>query len=680
MLKPAQMSKLRVVVLDQYLEDVMREFSKLGNVHILDVKTAADAKNLESVIENKTSGRSAELLGRIYYLLDILGIKEERDFFGSLKKEPRRMPWKSNKSEKQLSKVEELVSEMEKIVLKKSDKLVELGEEKARLAPEKTVLEALSRLSVDSSTLGESRFLYAVAGSIAPQDLDKLEEALKKHLIEYVLKEANKSERIAMVLLTPKAHKQAMDKLLEGLDFQRFVLSPGTASSDLTKISHRLSEIETEKKQLEADLAEAKKKYAEKLFSLREIVQIEKDISDTNSMMAKTKRVYVLEGWVPDKNYSELEKKIEEISHGHAIVKATRPVKGETVPTKLDNPGIFKPFEVLVETFGLPSYKELDPTPILAITFPLFYGLMFGDVGHGLILVLIGLVLAKLAKTSRGVYSLGVIVMTCGIFAMLFGFIYGEMFGMGQEEQLKLLGFKLPLFVKDAAGTALISPLADATHTIEFLKLAILVGVVHVGSGMVLGFINKISEKQYLSALAGPLPKLWLYYGAVYLFMTYWTDFGKWGQNLGTVIMLIPVPLVIILFSEVIQHLPKFDMHHLPTQLGEGGFEVFDTSLIFLSNSISYSRIFALALVHGGLFLALFSVAEPLNALPLVGPLVWLLVIIAGTAGIIALESLIVFLHSLRLHYYEWFTKFYAADGVKFRPFKAERVYTRTEE
>jgi V/A-type H+-transporting ATPase subunit I len=273
------------------------------------------------------------------------------------------------------------------------------------------------------------------------------------------------------------------------------------------------------------------------------------------------------------------------------------------------------------------------------------------------------------------------VVITCGLFAMFFGFMYGEMFGMAQEEQAKLLGgFKIPILLKDAEGKALISPLEDPAHTINFLKLAIFVGVIHVGSGMVMNLINKISERQYLAAVAGPLPKLWLYYGAVYLFMTYWTNFALWGQNMGLVILLILAPLVLILLSEVIKHLPKIDIHHLPTLLGEGGFEVFETSLIFLSNSISYSRIFALALVHGGLFMALFSVAEPLMALPVIGSLIWLLIIFVGTAGILALESLIVFLHSLRLHYYEWFTKFYAADGVKFMPFKVERTYTKTED
>jgi len=145
---------------------------------------------------------------------------------------------------------------------------------------------------------------------------------------------------------------------------------------------------------------------------------------------------------------------------------------------------------------------------------------------------------------------------------------------------------------------------------------------------------------------------------------------------------LIPVPLVLILFTEVIKHLPHVDLKHLPAHLGEGAFEVFDTCLIFLSNSISYSRIFALALVHGGLFLALFSIVQPLREMGLgvLGLVIWFVIILVGTVLVIALESIVVFLHSLRLHYYEWFTKFYGADGIKYAPFKAERTYTRLED
>jgi V/A-type H+-transporting ATPase subunit I len=170
-----------------------------------------------------------------------------------------------------------------------------------------------------------------------------------------------------------------------------------------------------------------------------------------------------------------------------------------------------------------------------------------------------------------------------------------------------------------------------------------------------------------------------LYIGLVYLFINYWTRFDEWGANYLQVIFLIAVPLVMIILGEIIMHLPHFNPKNIGAGLGQGAFEAFDTALIFMSNSISYSRIFALALVHGGLFLALFEIGKVIKELPMVGFLAWLIFVFVGTMGIIALESIIVFLHSLRLHYYEWFTKFYAADGIKFAPFKAERTYTKLE-
>jgi V/A-type H+-transporting ATPase subunit I len=682
MLKPARMSKLRVIVLDQYLEEVVREFSRLGSVQVLDVRNSPeDMKNLEPATENQASAKSSELLGRVYYLIDVLGISEDRDFFGSLKKEPKKIGWRGERSSKQLARAEELISEMEKAVIKKEDAIVRLGEEEASLEPKKRMLEALSRLNVKAGWLGESRFLYLIAGQTTPEELDRLALALEKEGIEHIIKESNHGEKISLLLLTPKSYKQDIDRIIEAFNFDRFVIDQERSTGSLKDVQKRLDEISKEKKHLEKGMEEDKRKYEEKLLALREVVQIEKDIAETSTMTAKTKRVYMLEGWVSDKKLGELRTRIEEASDGHAMIKVVKPKKGEVIPTKFDNPKIFQPFEVLVETFGMPAYKELDPTPILALTFPLFYGLMFGDLGHGLILALLGLMVIKIAKSVKGVRSLGIIILICGLFSMFFGLMYGELFGMGAEVQKETLnGFHLTPLLTYQEGDEILPQINPMEHPIGFLQMAVLIGVIHIGSGMVLALINLVREKKYLPAVAGPLPKIWLYYGLVYLFYTNWIDFTKWGANIPLVILLIPVPLLLIVLSEVIKHLPHLDMRHLPTLLGEGAFEAFDTILNFLSNSISYSRIFALALVHGGLFIALFEVAKLFMAVPFIGGIMWFLVILAGTAGILALESLIVFLHSLRLHYYEWFTKFYAADGAKFVPFKEQRVYTKVEE
>jgi len=223
--------------------------------------------------------------------------------------------------------------------------------------------------------------------------------------------------------------------------------------------------------------------------------------------------------------------------------KIQKPKNNETVPTKFDNPKPVRPFELLVDTFGRPSYKELDPTMIFALTFPLFYGLMFGDVGHGIILAFIGLAFMKLAKTSQGTRNLGIIVLICGLFAILFGFVYGEAFGMGPEKQLefteKVFGkgneFRIPTIYPQGPeghrpGFPEINPIENP---MGFLTIAVLLGSAHIISGLLMNLANKVIQKDYMGAIAGPIPKLWLFIGVVYLFMTFWTDFGKWGENIG---------------------------------------------------------------------------------------------------------------------------------------------------
>lgn len=659
MFKPAPMVKARAIVLEEYIEDVLREFSRLGSVQVRDVKE--NLKDLTPDVKEKTIERCSNLLRRIYYLIDVLDISEERDVFGSLKNIPERILLDKKTSMEYLDDAEKSLSGIEGIVLPAIDEIEKLHEETSLLDSEKFKLQCLKDMGVQVSWLRDSKFLYIVAG--LTDDKEKLTGLLDSVREDFILKEGSgRDGKISLVLATLKENKDKVENILSHVEFERFT---ERKIGNLEELKKRLSGIKDEGKFLQEKLDDTKK-YSNKILVMREIVQIEKNIAELGHVLGKTNSAVVVEGWIPKKRTKELIQAIERSAKGHSVVKIIEPEKDELIPTCLDNPKFIKPFEVITETFGLPGYRELDPTPFLAFTFPLFFGMMFGDAGQGIILVLLGLIIAYSARKNRSVKSLGIIIVVSGIFATFFGFMYGDLFGVGPEEQEKVFGMVI-------LDTRWINPLHSP---MDFLSAALYIGIIQIGTGLVMKFINKISEGEIFNAFLEPLPKLWFYYGSVAVIIIYGLNIKVWISNIQVLALASFIPLTIILLTEIIKHLPHISLKNIPTLLSEGGFEVFDTLILFLSNTISYSRIFALALVHAGLFLALFAVAEMLIEIPFVGIAVYLLVIVLGTIIIMALESLIVFLHSLRLHYYEWFSKFFKATGVKYQPFKAERVYT----
>ena len=225
---------------------------------------------------------------------------------------------------------------------------------------------------------------------------------------------------------------------------------------------------------------------------------------------------------------------------------------------------------------------------------------------------------------------------------IIFGFLYAEVFGVEFEE----LGIHI--------HPILFSPAKDQEL---MLKFAIFIGVAHMGFGMLLNIINKLLEKEKIEALFSAL-KLWIFLGGVYVV------FSGFKTTL----------LYPLLASVALLPLEPIIKERNIKAMGHGLFETFETFLKFLSNTISYGRIFALALVHTGLCLTVLMIADMMPNI-----LLKFAVIGFGGFAVLLMESLIVFLHTLRLHLYEWFSKFYSGEGKEFKPFKFERIYTEVK-
>jgi len=653
------MKKFNVLILDRYLDLAIREIGEFGYAQIIGTDT--EKFKLEEGPDVELYDRILLVLGRINNIINILGINREK----SLK--PISLGVEDKNPEEILEYVENEIEKIENKVLEKYSRPNELTAEEENLKADEYILRILKINNIKPQYLNESEFLYTVAGFMSKKYLNELKNKLEeKFNRKFAIITGDELDgNTLFVILCMKYNSNDLDKILAGIRFERLELK---TKLSLKEIEKRLDKIRKEKHEIISYLDNIRSEYEQRILAMRELIEIEKNNQNIRFMLGKTKRVYVLEGWIPEEKIPEFESRVERIAKGNVLFKYYDPEDAESVPIIMKNPAFSKPFEPLTKAFGIPRYDEIDPTTVMAISFPIIYGLMFGDIGHGFMILLIGIVMLKfLSKGNDGIKSLGIILMYCGILSMFFGLAYGDLFGSHElfhEYVTESLGIK----------RLWISPVEESQ---EFLIVAFIVGFIHMTIGITLRFINYTMNGKFFHAIAGPFIQQWLFTGGVLLIVKKGPNFMSWFEDPFFVFMAVGVPLIGILFSDVIKHIPEgIKPRDLFKLIKSTLLEVYEIPVGLLANTLSYARIFALALVHAGLFIALFSIAEIFTMMGSIGVILETLTIIIGTFVLVALEGFIVFLHTLRLHYYEWFTKFYSASGIEYMPYKIRRLYT----
>ena len=389
-------------------------------------------------------------------------------------------------------------------------------------------------------------------------------------------------------------------------------------------------------------------------------LRVSKHLIDTISGFRKFQYTYLIGGWVP---YPEIEavKQCVNEACDHAVIKVSELQEAERrhAPFFFKNPPLVRSFEQLVTTYSYPAYNELDPTPLLAITFPLIFGVMFGDVGHGLLLFFLGvLILSRKLKALSGLVQMGAVVAACGLASTFFGVLYGSLFGY--EELIPALWLR-PL-----------------ERTEEILIATVVFGVVALSVGMIFNIVGSIQRRAWGRALFSNTGLAGLLF--------YWSLLGL---GAGLLTSTPPVSVSVVLPLTVISSLcialagllePWVEGHAVDRSgvgmaLMEGFFELFESVISLLSNTLSYVRMGAFAVAHGALSLVVFILAE------LVSPghgLGYWVVVVLGNLFVIGFEGMIVAIQTLRLEYYELFSKFFIGGGLRFSPLSmlsAEQVF-----
>lgn len=464
----------------------------------------------------------------------------------------------------------------------------------------------------------------------------------------------------------------------------------GSVDSAIASLESGIKSLEGEKAPLQKKLVDLRKQYEDLILATDEYLSEQTEKTEAPLRFAETANAFVIDGWVPTDQFDALKSGLDGATGGKIEIQKLDEKEaedlvehGEDVPTKIDNPGIVKPYELITRLYAIPEYKEFDPSLIIFVFFPIMFGLILGDIGYGVMTLLVLLALKKRFRTP-GWQSLINIVLIASVWAIIFGFFFGEIFGplglwgkiMGQlpEHEIELLKATGAYFGEGVYGSLGrlgpngIFPMDRlATNAVLMLiGISLFIGVVHTAVGSILGILTELNYGEKKHAYFERLPVL--------LFQVFFA-IVLLGLIMGNMALVIPGAVIIVISIVMMVMGPEGPMGlaHVPS---------------LISNLISYLRLLAIGLASVGLAFAAndlgFVVIMPMLSGGAESP-----TIVATIVGIVILTVvhfinmllgiLSPFMHPLRLHYVEMFTKFYSAHGggVEYSPFGHVRRFLK---
>ncbi|MCL4561486.1 MAG: hypothetical protein M1281_12840 [Chloroflexi bacterium] len=643
MFYPQEMTGVQLIVPSRDVMAVTKVLVDQGIFHQRDGSFLSTEKELGSTGNwPEKANAYAGLERRIYNVMRQLSLEEEQ------------LPEAKVSSALELDEARQAVDQVEQEVKQASDKLAAEQKRLEQLENSLKQLEPLAGIELPMGTLRNPHFLYSILGVIPNPNIDRLQTSLER--IPFVFLRLRQDEKESVVWLAGmKRNADVLDRAARSAYLNPLVLPEvyqGTPSEIIAFLMIDIAHTQEHINELKATIDRLSKDRKDQLQSLLWTLRTSRMLADAVARFGQLQYTFLIVGWVPTARLEEFNTVLKQVSK-YVIIETFPFKRGRTdlnVPVSLKNPRIMQPFEILVNTYARPRYEEIDPTFLLAITFPLLFGAMFGDVGQGLTLALFGALLAsRKVRLLHGLASLGGLIIACGLSATLFGFLYGSLFGV--ETILPALWMR------------------PMNNILLILGIAIGAGVFLLSVGFILGIINSWVAKDWGKFFFDPhgLSGLVLYWSLL-------------GLAAGLFLVKLPFPPIIfggiavisgiiVMFSETLNRLVK---GYKPLIVGGTGtfaiqtfFELFESLLSYLSNSLSYVRVGAFAVAHVGLSAVVFILAALVSSPA--GPIYWV-VVAAGNLFIIGFEGLIVGIQTMRLEYYEFFTKFFSGGGMRYEP------------
>lgn len=574
-----------------------------------------------------------------------------------------------------------------------------------------TALKAAANFNLDLSSFKNLKRYYAETFIVDSKDVAEIQRSLSDLTIY-----TNKlnDEKSSIVIIGSKEDSERIIKILRSFNVHPIQIPshlPQNPSSAYAQCESKVKELEKKSEELSKKIESTKKSsILPKILSLHEAAKAAKDVLETTRKPAGTRNFAMLQGYIPD----DSKKKFNNLTRDYVSILEHVPVQNKqkeeemvatggwteadikkernAIPTLLSNKKYIKTFEVITQSQGTPGVGETDPTPIIAFVWPLFYGIMFADLGHGLLLFGLGMLLRQ--RGNGSIITWGTLLAASGAAAALAGLGTGEVFGFHVAE----IAILNPVFepLGSIVGVLNVSELSF-DQVIKILKVSVAIGIVHMLMAHFLRLRKDIQDGNKNFVLTHDIPTIIQFLAVVALILAAigsgydiigmfgvtgqihnepvpWLTFifGDW-VTVDLVAKAAP-PIIIATVAVMIYGAKKEEEEAAKQGHDEGGglmgiiIEVILVRIIeVLSNVISYTRIGIMLLVHSALLVTVNTSYVGGGGIA---------VLIGGNIGIMLIEGLIVYIQTIRLHLYEWFPKWYVGEGTDFKKLVPKMLYS----
>jgi|TARA_B110001454_G_scaffold46174_1_gene45366 V/A-type H+-transporting ATPase subunit I len=608
------------------------------------------------------------------------------------------------KDQYQLDDLKAMVEDLEKkypSIIDKPTKLIKESEDTKRsLAEYQTIKDALTlvkKLDIDIGNLGFMTHFYTNLFIIKTSNFQEISRTLQEATIYKY--ELDSKEESAIIIIADSQDADKVLKVMRSFNSNPFTIPQGVSQIPSTAFQlseSKIKELVSKQKSLTKEIQNLTKKKRAEILAMHEKAYVTKEVLESLRKPGGTRSFSVIQGYIPAKMEKQFKKVTGEWMS--VVEKIDDPKLAAEAPVLFQNPRFARTFEVITESQGIPRHGEMDPTPMIAIMWPIFYGLMFADVGHGLLLMGLGL-LFKL-KGQGNLARWGMLIAISGAAAAIAGVGQGEAFGF-HIDHFEPFGSLLHEggILHPISWIVGVISVAELTfeQVITILKVSIFLGIVHLLWAFALRIIKLVKDGHKLTVFTEAIPNVTLYGGIVVIMMCAigsgydvmgmyksvhteavpWVTvfLGDWAQVwiISRIAIIITIASIVIMMIGGIMHNKRHPE--------EGGSMVnviievlLGKSIECLAHTISYARIGIMLLVHAALLLTVNNSFESMGGWNSPAAAV---LIIGGNIGIMMIEGLIVFIQALRLHLYEFFTKWYDGGGKPFRQILPEMLYNQ---
>ena len=645
---PEKMLLVNALFPDKYTPKVVRMIIHQGDLQIVDAaQTNPWIKDLARTYSTEESSQSQARREKVEGLVKTLKLTDQLHNF-----QPLSGDWMEIDQS-----LETAIAEIESV----SQRRDSLQKEFQRLNEIKTRYDRFPGLGKALQMPGDYSYLAIETGEIPDNNLPLLEEQLSAtlHVILPIGRQKGMTSLVAIVL---KRDAEVLQAALKASGFQPTKIEkelPSLATESIEKLEKELNDLNEQLRGAEEKFQAVVNRHRALLIGVYLRIRQEQVQGRMLHFFRRTEKTCLFSGWLPDSRKEVFVKELQKATQNRAIVdlipaESHEAVKDGSVevPVKLNNPAFFKPFEMLTSVYGLPKYQTIDPTPVFGLSFLLMFGMMFGDIGHGLVLALLGL--ALLLKSHKDTFkSAGYLLLYAGGSSIIFGFLFGSFFG-----------------VEDLFPTIWMKPMNDIN---QLFKVVIYVGAGMITVSIIINLINGIRSGRILDYIfdkAGLLSGI-LYWCGIILVSRLVLTKTNGGVGLFVIYLFVACALLLF-FREPILNLIRKNRRlynsGVVTGIMHSLVEMLEIVLGFLANTVSFIRVGAFGLAHAGLFIAIFALSDMVSGK--LSGVASILILILGNIFIIALEGLVVTIQAIRLEFYEFFNRFFRPARVKYQPIR----------